>query len=55
MRWSAESQEVIASRWMHMDNIFRMMRAREAAELIQPHEGPQGSHGAIISQQSLWG
>jgi len=43
MRWSVESQEVVASRWMHMDNLFRLMRAREAAELTQTLETPQES------------
>jgi hypothetical protein len=54
MRWSDESQEVIASRWMYMDNLFRSMRAREAAELIQPFEGSQESHDSIITQQRRW-
>lgn len=55
MRWSAESQDVVASRWMDMDNQFRQMRAREAAELLQTFAGPQESHLALMTRQGRLG
>lgn len=37
IRYSGEAQRVIALRWLHMNNLFRSMRAHEAAELYQPY------------------